>query len=51
MGVDHGLGGKDTEGSKKKRAKRADRIKASAESRMKPIKEAAKRWCGMRIIA
>ncbi len=42
MGVDHGLGGKDTEGSKKKRAKRADRIKASAESRMKVVKGGGK---------
>ena len=40
MGVDHGLGGKDTESSKKKRAKRAERIKASAESRMKVVKGA-----------
>ena len=40
MGVDHGLGGKESEGSKKKRAKKADRIKASAESRMKIVKGA-----------
>ena len=37
-GCDHGLGGRNTENSKRKRAKRAERIKASAESRMKVTK-------------
>ena len=34
-GVDHGLGGKESENSKRKRAKKAHRIKTKAESRMK----------------
>ena len=36
-GVDHGLGGRESENSKRKRAKRAHRIKTQAESRMKVI--------------